>query len=96
MKKLAAAAVILGSILFVAGVAQARQPVKLGAFGMGTGTDEDRETARSLAKDDAESKIICTGRLENLRVTVNCSKLGDGESATWMCMANATATCIID
>jgi hypothetical protein len=70
---------------------QIRMPVSY----MGSGSDSDRETAKGQARDNAEANLFCAGRLENVRSSAQCTKVGGGESAQWMCIAVVTGTCAI-
>jgi hypothetical protein len=63
---------------------------------LGSGSDSDRSTASTAAKENAESTLVCAGRLENVHSSVSgCVQTGDGENATYVCTAVARATCVI-
>lgn len=76
--------------------AQAR-PFIQAVSAFGTGTDADQNTARNYAKEDAEGKLFCAGTLQNIRTVISgCVDSGSNDSGhNWVCMANATAQCVI-
>jgi len=70
--------------------------VTLKVFSLGTGNDSDQNNARSYAKEDAESKIICVGDLQGVRTVISgCSNSGDNDSQNWTCLATSTAQCVM-
>lgn len=66
--------------------------IRVHVTAMGQGTDSDRGSASTAAKDNAEGGLVCVGHLEDVRTNVTgCSKIGDN----YMCMAVANGTCVI-
>jgi hypothetical protein len=72
-----------------------RRQARMAVYHLGTGTDSDRETAKTQATDDAEAGLICLGRLDDVRTTVSCAKMGSDENPQWLCTANSTGVCIL-
>jgi hypothetical protein len=85
-----------GLTMLVVLTAQARPYIQsITAFG--SGSDSDQSTARSYAKENAESSLVCMGTLQNVRsVVTGCVDAGSNDSGhSWTCMASATAQCVI-
>jgi hypothetical protein len=86
------------AVPFILGSGEAlaqRRHVRAAVYNLGTANDSDRESAKAQAKDNAENGIVCIGQLDDLRTTVSCVKMGDGENEQWLCTANSTGICIV-
>lgn len=93
---------VLWNAVFVIGVsllpvvsAQAA-PARIPVTAFGSGSDSDQSSAKSDAKDNAESMLVCTGSLENIQTfSSGCIKTGSDDSPQYTCAATAKATCVI-
>ncbi len=66
-------------------------PLRVRVTSMGSASDSDRSSASDMAKNNSESTLFCTGRLEDVQTRTNCAKIGDN----YLCTASSAATCVI-
>ncbi len=94
-KLLVVVGIQVGMMVLSQGVADAK-PVRVGVTAMGTGTDSDKGSAQSAAKDSAKASLVCAGRLEEVDANVSgCVQTGSGENKSFICTAVARGTCVI-
>lgn len=73
--------------------AEAKGPMRVAVFAIGSGTGSDQGSATQTAMADAQGKLVCVGSLENVQTHgTGCVQTGD---SSYVCTAVSNATCIL-